>query len=381
MYTAHFSAYRTDLAKETGFRSDYDGAQDYDFALRFSKRVEQLNLSVSHVAFILYFWRAILGSTALSMDEKPNSSNTGNLLLSEFAKSLCHIEAIESSGFAGSYNAIPVKSLDPISIVIPTALKVIDDVLLLQNCISSIERSNPPIGSEIIIVVSIDADIPEIETQLEIFWERDTEVQVNIARKMNLGANRSKYSTLAFINDDTLIKTHHTLQLLAGFLKDKKIGSVAPKLLYPNFKVQCGGVALNADHLPDHIARGLESFDPGYFFSMVGQKEVTANTGAFLLVDKSKFVQVGGFDEEFAINYNDINFCMKLKEMGNLNLLINYLEVFHLESASRQVYVNPLEERLFRKYWQDFIEPYYPIHLDSKQLNYNLQGFSLKSIH
>jgi GT2 family glycosyltransferase len=159
-------------------------------------------------------------------------------------------------------------------------------------------------------------------------------------------------------------------------LIDERIGTIAPKLLFPSFEIQCAGVALNSDRLPDHVYKGVYKDDPGYFFSLVGQREVSANTGAFLLVKRNRFKQVNGFNEELAINYNDIDFCLRLNSLGLTNVIVNYLVSFHLESASRAPVVHSKEEVLFLANLQNYQEIYYPMHLQSQPLNYNLQGFN-----
>jgi glycosyltransferase involved in cell wall biosynthesis len=380
MYTAHFAAYRTDLIKNLKFRSTYDGAQDYDFALRLSRQIEALKLSVLHVPFIFYFWRAIPGSTALSMDEKPASSNTGLRVLNEFAKELDHIESFESTGFSGSYSAILLKYPDPISIIIPSALKSVEARLLLQNCISSIEASKPIVESEIVVVLSKGAKIPELNTSLKILWVHDIESDVNIARKMNIGAAKASYPILCFMNDDILVTKEDSLQTLAGFLQDIRIGTIAPKLLYPNENVQCAGVAFNEDGLPDHIARNANFQDPGYFFALVGQREVEANTGALMLVTRATFNQVGGFKDELPINYNDIDFCLRLGASGFTNLIVNHISAIHLESASRDAIVASSEEQNFLNMHNYSENTYYSKHLNSSPMNYELRGFNSRYI-
>jgi glycosyltransferase involved in cell wall biosynthesis len=381
MYTAHFAAYRSDLIKDLQFRTLYDGAQDYDFALRLSRRISDLDLNVLHVPFILYYWRAIPGSTALSMEEKPLSSNTGLLLLQDFVSNLQHIEKIVPNIYKGSYSVIAKKLEEPISIIIPTALRTIKGSLLLQDCISSIEESNPPLHTEIIVVLSKDDSVPEICTKLKLEWVHDTDSNVNIARKMNIGSQNAKFKVLAFINDDILLDGKHTLQTLAGFLRDPNIGSVAPKLLYPNDCIQCAGVALNIDTLPDHVSRGSHKSDPGYYFSAVGQREVTANTGAFFLVLNENFGLVNGFNEELAVNYNDIDLSLRLAKLKKSNLMVNYLTATHLESASRIPEVRPEEEQIFLASWANFQERFYPCHLQTQPPNYSLLGFNSNKVN
>jgi glycosyltransferase involved in cell wall biosynthesis len=376
MYTAHFAAYRTDLMKELKFRALYDGAQDYDFALRLSRKVETLKLSVLHVPLIFYFWRAIPGSTALSMDEKPESSNTALSLLNDFRSEDSIINYFQKSPYQGAYCAIPNLESSPISVVIPTALKTVNKKLLLKNCIDSLEKNGLPPESEIIIITSKNVKPPEIQSIFNIVWLEDSNVDVNIARKMNLGAGRARYRKLAFINDDIEFFENGTLQLLAGYLDDVTVGTAAPKLIYPEKGIQCAGVALNVNGLPDHIARNFSMADPGYYFSLVGQREVTANTGACILITKSNFDLVHGFDELFPINYNDIDLCLKLNSRKLVNLQISHTRAIHLESASRVPNVEASEEQLFLARWKSLHETFYPIHLQSQPPNYSLVGFN-----
>jgi GT2 family glycosyltransferase len=230
-------------------------------------------------------------------------------------------------------------------------------------------------------VLSKDDSVPEICTKLKLEWVHDTDSNVNIARKMNIGSQNAKFKVLAFINDDILLDGKHTLQTLAGFLRDPNIGSVAPKLLYPNDCIQCAGVALNIDTLPDHVSRGSHKSDPGYYFSAVGQREVTANTGAFFLVLNENFGLVNGFNEELAVNYNDIDLSLRLAKLKKSNLMVNYLTATHLESASRIPEVRPEEEQIFLASWANFQERFYPCHLQTQPPNYSLLGFNSNKVN
>jgi GT2 family glycosyltransferase len=380
MYTAHFAAYRSDLIKRLKFNSRFDGAQDFDFALRLSREIEIKKLDVLHIPFILYFWRAIPGSTALSMQEKPNSSNTGLLLMNEFVQSKAHLERVQSSGFAGSYNSISIPYSGPLTVIIPTALKEINGNLLLFECISSIESSGLPKDSQIIVVVAKNAIIPSLDLNFEITWIRDLDSDVNIARKMNLGAANANHDVLVFVNDDILITHRGTLQGLSGYLLDPLVGTVAPKLLYPDGTVQCAGVSFNDEGLPDHLARHTSEADPGYYFALVGQHEVEANTGALLLVRKIIFDQLGGFNELLPINYNDIDFCLRVSDLELANIIVNHISALHLESASRVPVVASLEEFNFLKLNSSKRKIFYSRHLNGRPMNYQLSGFNSKYV-
>lgn len=380
MYTAHFATYRSDLIKRLKFNSRFDGAQDYDFALRLSKEIEINKLDVLHIPLVLYFWRAIPGSTALSMQEKPNSSNTGLQLLNEFVEKTTNIERVQSSGFAGSYNSVPTPYAGPLTIIIPTALKRINENFLLFDCISSILSSGLPKNSQVIVVVAKNAVIPSLDFDVEITWIRDLDSDINIARKMNLGAAKAKHDVLVFINDDILFTHRATLQDLSGYLLDPIVGTVAPKLLYPNGTVQCAGVSFNDEGLPDHLARHTNQADPGYYFTLVGQHEVEANTGALLLVRRSIFEQLEGFNEMLPINYNDIDFCLRVSGLDLANLIVNHISALHLESASRVPVVATSEELNFLRFNSIKRKIFYSGHLNRRPMNYQLAGFNSKYV-
>jgi glycosyltransferase involved in cell wall biosynthesis len=374
MYTAHFAAYRIDLAKRVRFTTKFDGAQDYDFVLRFRTIWENEGLNIMHIPFILYYWRAVVGSTALSMSEKPKSSLTGLEVLKEAIKSVHGVTSVNTSKFPGSYEVQSQNWDQPISVIIPSALHVRDGKLLLESCLESLFRTGLPKNSEIVVVLSKDANEPILTpTFNSIIFLYDSGYDANVARKMNLGAKNAQYEALVFLNDDISVIYPNTTSALAGYLRNPKIGTVGPALQFANGTLQCGGVALNVDGLPDHILRSYPATAPGYYFSNVGTRDVTANTGAFLAILAKNFRAVEGFNERFAMNYNDIDLCLRLRQIDLGSLFVGHLRVHHLESASREPTVLVQEERLFLDLYGNYgRDGFYPDYMETRPPNYGL---------
>jgi GT2 family glycosyltransferase len=364
MYTAHLALYRRDIvARIGGFRPECEGAQDYDFVLRYTEHVSR----VRHVPQVLYHWRAIPGSTAQAMDNKGYVVAAAVRALEDRARRTGGLDFVRPTAFAGSFHLRrPLKERPLVSIVIPTAGRDSEvrgrTVDLLAACLASIrERSS----YETIEIVAVDnGDLrPATEEALQRFGARSVtwdQPVFNVAAKMNLGARAATGAVLVFLNDDIEIISPDWIEAMLALLQIPGVGAVGPKLLFETGELQHVGVTV-IDATPDHPRRSYPREDPGHFFSTAGNRNYLAVTGACVMVRRTDFEAVGGFDEGFAVNYNDVDLCLRLRERGLRSVYCAEIELYHYESRNRARTVAADEQARFRARWAKAIpkDPYY----------------------
>jgi GT2 family glycosyltransferase len=378
MYTAHFACYNMKIVRKVGgFRSECNGAQDYDFVLRYVEHVR----NVRHVPKILYHWRAIPGSTALSMDGKEYVIGAAVRALEDRLKRAGSTGNVSSNRYKGAFEIRRNVVGEPlVSIVIPSANRnaVIRNqtIDLLANCIESIIGKSTYKNIEIIVVDNGDLQAgtsQRIKNISETKFVTYSKPNFNAATKMNMGAASARGDFLLFLNDDTEVITADWIDSMLSICQQPGIGVVGAKLLLEDDTLQHVGVTF-CEGLPDHIRSGYPANDPGYFFSTVTTRNYLAVTGACLLVPRDLFWNVGGFDEQFAVNYNDIDFCLRVVRSGRRIVYSPLAQLYHFESKSRERVVAKNEIELFLKRWKESLEydPYYGRHLTLRPPTYEL---------
>ena len=334
---SHLGVYRRTLLEQIGgFRVGLEGSQDYDLALR---ALEQIDSSqVIHIPHVLYHWRAIPGSTAISVDEKSYAVQASSKAVSEHLQR-CGVQArVEPAPEAPVHNrvrfALP-KALPLVSIIIPTR----DRADLLSQCINSLlERSSYP-NFEIIVIDNGSAEAATIELFARLTTEgvrilRD-DAPFNFSTLNNQGARAAKGELLCLMNNDLEILTPDWLEEMVGFAIRSDIGCVGARLWYPDRSLQHGGVVIGLGGVAGHIHLGLPQGNAGYFGRAVLHQCYSAVTGACLLIRRSVFEEVGGLNESLAVAFNDVDFCLRIREAGYRNIWTPYAEMIHHESASR----------------------------------------------
>lgn len=377
MYTAHFACYRTSLVRKIGgFRRQFNGAQDYDFVLRFTEHVQK----VAHIPKILYHWRAIPGSTAASMDNKNYVIDSATRALEERVKRTGEFAWVRPNRYHGCFDVRRAISGNPkVSIVIPSAGrdsfirgKTVD---LLAHCVDRIVGSSTYRNYEIIVVHNGDlreSTIARLKRHRALLVHYN-ELQFNMPKKMNLGVRHATGEYIITLNDDIEVISADWIEAMLSIGQNPIVGVVGAKLYFEDGKIQHAGVAF-WNGLPDHIRRGFGGDDPGHFFSTVGQRNYLAVTGACALTRRSVFESVGGYDEAFTVNYNDIDYCLKVYRAGYRIVYAPQAELFHYESRSRVREVADAEIQLFRERWGDFVrnDPYYSSYFDAHPPNFEL---------
>lgn len=335
MYTNHLAIYRTALVRKTGgLRTEYNGAQDYDFTLRFTELTDYKR--IGHVKKVLYHWRERAESIAAKMEAKPYALEAMKRLKEETLERRGLNGTVEFVSDMYQYRVCYEAEGNPkVSIVIPSK----DNFKILKQCIDSIKQCTIYENYEIIVVDNGSNE--ENKAQIESYLEEQKAAYIyelmnfNFSKMCNLGVKASDGEYILLLNDDIKVYRAEWLSLLVGQASLDYAGAVGAKLLYPETDIiQHIGIA-NLKIGPSHSEIGFSDSNIYYF----GRNRVNYNwlavTAACLMVKKSKYEEVGGLDEELTVAYNDVDFCFKLYEKGYYNSVRNDVPMYHYESISR----------------------------------------------
>ena len=336
---SHFGVYRRSVLEEIGgFRVGYEGAQDWDLALRVIEKVGPEN--IVHVPRVLYHWRIFPGSTALALEEKDYA------LKAQIESITSHLQRIgkpdtqvyPAPGIPGLLR-IKHRLPDPlplVSIVIPTR----DRVELLSMCVNSILEKTAYPNYQIVVVDNGSTDEKALAYLDSI--AKDERVKViradipfNYSALNNLGVAQTDGEYLVLMNNDIEITQTDWLEEMLAFACQPDIGCVGAQLWYPNNTLQHGGVVLGIGGVASHAHKGIPRGNFGYFGRASAHQMFSAVTAACLMIRKSTYQAVDGFDETLKVAYNDVDFCLKVRAQGLRNLYNPFASFIHHESASR----------------------------------------------
>lgn len=334
-YTNHLSAFRMDIVKKTGgFRSQFGGAQDYDFVLRFMEFSD--NSRVGHVSDILYHCRDRKKSGVPVMGSKYDISEVLKRVKEDALKRRNIAGHMEFISELSQYRVVYEPAGNPgVSIIIPSK----DNYSILRQCIDSIKTFTTYSNYEIVVVDngSSEKNRKLIEQYLaanDCTYVYD-KFPFNFSRMCNIGAQKAKNKYFLFLNDDIEIFEEDWLDRLIGQAMQENVGAVGAKLFYPMSTIiqHAGAASIKAE--PGHnFARKDDQYI--YYFGLNRfDYNVSCVTGACLMIDKDIFDQVGGFDEDYAVAYNDVDLCFRVNELGYYIVMRQDVYAYHYESLSR----------------------------------------------
>lgn len=346
---SHLGVYRSFLVREVGgFRSEFDGSQDYDLALRVVERSEAGR--IRHIPHILYHWRAIAGSAARSGAEKPYARIAArNAVAAHLERRGVAAEVDFARGPSFQEIRYPLAAEPSVTILIPTR----DKSDLLARCLSGLLGATDYRNFEVLIVDNQSRE-PATE-RLYRTLAADPRVRVlrydqpfNFSRLNNWAAAQAGGEILLFLNNDTEVIHQDWLRHMAANAVRPGVGAVGAKLLYPDGRVQHGGVILGMGGVAAHFHLRRRAEDPGYFGRALLQQDLSAVTAACLAMRRSVFEEIGGFEAaHLAVAFNDIDLCLRLRERGYRVVWTPLARLYHHESASRACDLLPDQQPRF----------------------------------
>ena len=364
-YITHVTCYCRSLLDELkGLTIGKEGAQDYDLALRASKLLN--DEQIIHIPKILYHWRMHEDSTAMDASAKNYATEAGLQSLTGFVQSKNELAKVEHAELDNFYKVIwPLPDFLPkASIIIPTR----NGLDVLKPCVESVVETIDYDNYEIIIVDNGSDDRDTLNYLKDI--DKDERIKVipynipfNYSAINNFAVNQSEGSVLLFLNNDIEVKQPGWFKEMLSLACRPEIGCVGAKLYYPDGTIQHAGVILGLGGYAAHSHRGIDGNSAGYINRLNVRQNLSAVTGACLMMRKEVFLTVGGMDEEFAVAYNDVDLCLRVKDAGFKNVFTPYAELIHYESKTRgdeaseeeQQRFDAEKERLYQR-WQKWID-------------------------
>jgi GT2 family glycosyltransferase len=340
MYTCHLSLYAAYLVRDVGgMRIGFEGAQDHDLALRISERIHRTE--VVHIPRVLYKWRAIETSTAANGNIKPQALSAGQKAVTEaLARRGIRGTVTPSIHCSSMYEiALEPKFYPRVSIIIPTRNGLAD----LKKCLDSLHQKTNYPDYEVVIIDNQSED-PEA---LAFLRNEDAAGRLRIlvydkpfnhSAMNNLAVATCASEYVLLMNNDVELISENWLESLVGTIQlDDSIAGVGAKLLYPDGTIQHGGMILGIGGQAGHAHRFVADDDPGYLGRACLLNEFSGATAALLLLTKTAFEQVGGFDErEFPTSFNDTDLWIRLQRAGYRCLYNPFVKAYHYESKTRK---------------------------------------------
>ncbi len=337
-YICHFSVFKKELLSGGElFRSQFDGSQDHDMILRLTQKAEK----IVHVPKILYYWRSHKGSVASGIDAKTYAIDAAKGAIAEHLKGFGYknFEIESTRAFATIFRIrYDVTARPKVSIVIANK----DHVEDLSRCVESIINVSTYDNYEIVIVEN-NSETQEIHTYYEEISQHplvrvvEYKGAFNYSKINNLGVEHTTGDYVLLLNNDTQVITPNWIEEMLMYALRDDVGVVGAKLYYEDRTIQHAGivVGLGAHRTAGHTHYRIPEANVGYMGKLCYAQNVSAVTGACMMVKKSLYEELGGLDEEFAVALNDVDFCLKVREKGLLNIFTPFAELYHFESKSR----------------------------------------------
>lgn len=333
-YICHLTCLRKEIVdKIGGFRSEYDGSQDYDLFLRFTEKTNNIH----HIDKILYHWRQTKTSTAGYLGNKSYAYIAGKKALEDALKRRNIKGKVLDNPKVSTYLIKYENENELISIIIP----IKDKAKITKRCIDSIYEKSTYKNFEIILVDNNSEEketfdmIKNYEEKYENFKSIRLECEFNYSYINNEAVKVARGDYLLFLNNDTEVMSEDFLEWMLGYSRLEHSGCVGIKLLYPDKLVQHAGVVLGYGGVAGHIYVTAAYTDNGLFGRLAMPYDYSAVTAACLMIKKSKFNEINGFDEKLKVALNDVDLNLKALNKGYYNVCLSNIEMMHYESKSR----------------------------------------------
>ena len=381
-YICHFFVVRKSIVEKAGgFRKEFDGAQDYDFIFRCTENAGE----VLHVPEILYHWRTHKASTADNPASKMYAFEAGKRAIE------AHLERTGTEGEVshtqdlGFYRVkYPVQGKPLVSVIIPNK----DEKETLQTCLEMLEKNTGYQNFEIIIVENNSTTDEIFRYYKELSGNRKIHLlrwgkEFNYSAINNFAVAHAKGEYLLFLNNDVKSINPDWLEEMLGVCQRPEVGGVGAKLIYPDNTIQHAGCVIGMGGIAGHMFVDMPADHTGYLHKASLLQDMSAVTAACLLMKKEVFEQAGGFTEELAVAFNDVDLCLKVRKNGYLIVYDPYVKLYHMESKTRGAEDSKEKVRRFqteieymRCHWIDILkngDPCYNKNLSLTKWNYSLK--------
>ena len=381
-YICHFFVVQKSIVEKAGgFRKEFDGAQDYDFIFRCTENAGE----VLHVPEILYHWRTHKASTADNPASKMYAFEAGKRAIE------AHLERTGTKGEVshtqdlGFYRVkYPVQGKPLVSVIIPNK----DEKETLQTCLEMLEKNTGYQNFEIIIVENNSTTDEIFRYYKELSGNRKIHLlrwgkEFNYSAINNFAVAHAKGEYLLFLNNDVKSINSDWLEEMLGVCQRPEVGGVGAKLIYPDNTIQHAGCVIGMGGIAGHMFVDMPADRTGYLHKASLLQDMSAVTAACLLMKKEVFEQAGGFTEELAVAFNDVDLCLKVRKNGYLIVYDPYAKLYHMESKTRGAEDSKEKVRRFqteieymRCHWIDILkngDPCYNKNLSLTKWNYSLK--------
>ena len=373
-YICHLTVFDKVLLEKAGggFRKEFDGSQDYDMVLRLT----EVARNIVHIPKVLYYWRAHKNSVASDISAKPYTLIAAKKALAEHLNRVGLKGEVSDARIPSTYQIkYEIIGKPLISIIIPNK-DHIDD---LDKCIQSVEKQSTYRHFEIIVVENNSTESETMEYYRKI-QRKYKNIKVvtwregfNYSKINNFGFKYAKGEYIVLLNNDIEIITPDWLEQMLMYTQRKDVGATGMMLYYPDDTIQHAGVILGIGGVAGHSHKYFKRGEYGYASRLAIVQNLSAVTAASMMIRADVFKQIGGLDEEFAVAFNDVDLCMKIREAGYLIVWTPYAEAYHYESKSRGFEDTPEKQQRFAKEIQCFMDkwgevleegdPYYNVNL------------------
>ena len=388
-YICHFSVFKKELMdKLEGERSKYDGAQDFDIIIRMAENTNR----IVHIPKILYHWRAHPNSTAQSeTDAKPYAFEAGIKVIEDHLERVGLKGKVEHGASLGTYRiTYDVIGNPKVSIIIPNK----DGLEYLKQCIESVLNETTYNNYEIVIVENNSEKEETFDYYKEI--EKNEKLKVlfypekgfNYSKIINYGVKNSDGEYIIQLNSDTKIITKDWIENMLGFAQRDDVGAVGVKLYYPDYTIQHAGIVIGVDRVAAHLFRGLSRDARGYFCRESTIQDFSAVTAACMMNKRAIYEEVGYMNEELPVAFNDLDFCLKIRQKGKLVVYNPFVELIHYESKIRGLDTSPERKKeflneieRFKSMWPDIFkngDPYYNINFSDESAQYEIKELKIR---
>lgn len=381
-YICHLLVVKKTLVQEVGGqKKEFDGAQDHEFLFRCIEKAK----GIEHIPKVLYHWRVHKASTADNPLSKKYAYDAGKRAVTEHIRRCGEEAEVTDTLFPGFYRAKYQVTGEPlVSIIIPNK----DEKETLKKCLDSIKEKSTYRNYEIIIVEnnSTGQEIFDYYKEIDgrdgirvVYWKSG----FNYSALNNFGFTFAKGDYILCLNNDVTVITPDWLERMIGQCQRKEVGIVGVKLYYPDDTIQHAGVIIGIGGVAGAMFVGMARERSGYLRKAILQQDLSAVTAACMMVDRKAWEGAGGFNEDLAVAFNDIDFCLKVRREGYLVVYEPNVELYHYESKSRGYEDTPEKQKRFlseinymKAHWSEILtkgDPYYNENFSLNTCNYTLR--------